>query len=252
MKSLTEEQLHAFVDGELSDEGMREVEAVLAEDSTAMAKVAVWQEQKHSLHALHDPVLTEAHGLRVGVTRRWPIGAIAASIATLVAGLGAGWFGHGWYGQSENQSADAARAFAKSAAVAHAAFVPEVRHPVEVTADQEAHLVAWLSKRLEGPVRVPHLGPAGWDLLGGRLLPAEAGPVAQFMYQDSNGRRLTLLLSQRLPAQPRASAFRYEQRDRISVFYWVDGAYNYALSADLPRAELLTLADVVYRELSRN
>ena len=252
MKSLTEEQLHAFVDGELSDEGMREVEAVLAEDSTAMAKVAAWQEQKHSLHALHDPVLTEAHGLRVGAMRRWPISAIAASIAALVGGLGAGWLGHGWYGQSENQSADAARAFAKSAAVAHAVFVPEVRHPVEVTADQEAHLVAWLSKRLEGPVRVPHLGPAGWDLLGGRLLPAEAGPVAQFMYQDSNGRRLTLLLSQRLPAQPHASAFRYEQRDRISVFYWVDGAYNYALSAELPRAELLTLADVVYRELSRN
>ena len=31
---------------------------------------------------------------------------------------------------------------------AHRVYVSEVRHPVEVGADEEAHLVQWLSKRL--------------------------------------------------------------------------------------------------------
>ena len=46
---------------------------------------------------------------------------------------------------------------ARRAANAHAVYVPEVRHPVEVGADQEAHLVQWLSKRLAVPVRAPAL-----------------------------------------------------------------------------------------------
>ena len=53
---------------------------------------------------------------------------------------------------------------------AHTVFVPEVRHPVEVKAD-EAHLVRWLAKRVGADVRAPALGSMGWQLMGGRLLP---------------------------------------------------------------------------------
>ena len=38
------------------------------------------------------------------------------------------------------------------AALAQAVYEPEVLHPVEVGAEQEAHLVKWLSKRLEHKV----------------------------------------------------------------------------------------------------
>lgn len=76
---------------------------------------------------------------------------------------------------------------ARRAALAHAVYAPEVRHPVEVAAVEKAHLAAWLSKRLEAEVRAPDLGGAGFALLGGRLLPGEALsgaaslPAAQFM-----------------------------------------------------------------------
>lgn len=63
---------------------------------------------------------------------------------------------------------------------------------MEVAADQEAHLVAWLSKRLGTPLKVPRLDTLGFGLVGGRLLPGDQGPVAQFMYQDGQGQRLTL------------------------------------------------------------
>ena len=44
--------------------------------------------------------------------------------------------------------ATAAPPLAIRAARAHAVYAPEVRHPVEVDATQQDHLVKWLSKRL--------------------------------------------------------------------------------------------------------
>jgi len=255
MNPVSEEQLHAYVDNELPAAQRLEVEQYLTAHPEAQARVEAWRDQKRQLHLLYDPVLGAAHDLHVPVEgawrqswrRAWP--ALAAGITTLAVGLAGGWFGHERLAGTRN--GDPGRIFAANAAMAHAAYVPEVRHPVEVPAEQEAHLVNWLSKRLAAPVKVPHLATAGWDLLGGRLLPGEPGPLAQFMYQDRNGRRLTLMVSHKAAPAGSSSAFRYEQRERIGVFYWVDGTYNYALSADLPRAELLTLADAVYRELNR-
>ena len=66
------------------------------------------------------------------------------------------------------------------AARAHMVYSPEVRHPVEVEAKEQEHLVKWLSKRLDMQLRVPLLTGEGFELLGGRLLPGVDGPVAQF------------------------------------------------------------------------
>ena len=141
---------------------------------------------------------------------------------------------------------------ARQAALAHVVYVPEVRHPVEVGADQEAHLVAWLSKRLGTAVRAPQLGEAGFALVGGRLLPGtpeDRAPVAHFMYQDSKGARLTLYVRTNAEAS-RESAFRYAQEKNVGVFYWVDQKLGYALSGEIERAELLRVANVVYKQLN--
>src|SRR5205085_10084240 len=89
-------------------------------------------------------------------------------------------------------AAQPAATFPMRAARAHLVYAPEVRHPVEVDATQQEHLVKWLSKRLGLDLKVPLLTGEGFELLGGRLLPGPEGPVAQFMYQDSAGKRLTL------------------------------------------------------------
>jgi anti-sigma factor RsiW len=141
--------------------------------------------------------------------------------------------------------------FARRAAVAHATYSPEVRHPVEVGADDEQHLVTWLSKRLGVKVKAPKLDEAGMGLVGGRLLPGENGPVAQFMYQNQNGRRLTLYVRTEA-AKNRETAFRYSRENNVGVFYWIDREVGYALaSADLNKDELLKLANLVYKQLEQ-
>jgi anti-sigma factor RsiW len=138
---------------------------------------------------------------------------------------------------------------ARQAAIAHVVYVPEVRHPVEVPANQEDHLVRWLSRRLGKELQCPKLTPLGYELVGGRLLSGPQGPVAHFMFQDARGQRLTLYVS-RTRGESRDTAFRFSQEDRVSVFYWVDGNFGYALSGEIGREQLLKVADVVYKQLN--
>jgi anti-sigma factor RsiW len=139
---------------------------------------------------------------------------------------------------------------ARRAAIAHATYSPEVRHPVEVGADQEAHRGAGLSKRLGAPVRAPKLEAVGYHLVGGRLLPGESGPVAHFMYQCSQGTRVTLYVRTE-PAGNQETAFRYSKEGGVRVFYWVDRKLGYALSsADIDKDTLFKVANSVYQQLS--
>ena len=207
-----------------------------------------------ALHQLYDPVLDEPVPARI-VARvrsprpRWRLAAVAAGWIALglATGLVAGWQLHAWRTSAPPQAE--VPDFVKRAAVAHAVYSPEVRHPVEVAADQEQHLVTWLSKRLGVKVHAPKLEEAGLALVGGRLLPGENGPVAQFMYQTQNGRRLTLYVRAETSAQ-RETAFRYARDSNVGVFYWIDRDCSYALaSADLGKEEMLRIATLVYKQL---
>ena len=134
------------------------------------------------------------------------------------------------------------------AARAHLVYSPEVRHPVEVEAKEHDHLVKWLSKRLNMQLKVPVLATEGFELLGGRLLPGPEGPVAQFMYQDATGKRLTLYVTK--PSKnDNTTAFRFAQEGAVSVFYWIDRECGYALSGEIEKPLLARVASSVYRQL---
>jgi anti-sigma factor RsiW len=247
MSKLSETELHAYADGQLDEARRAQVERLLAHDSTATESVRVWREQNEALRALYNPVLNEPAPQRLLTVRaprpRWPYYAMAAGAMGLSFGLG--WMVHGYQADRSVQTAT----LPHRAAVAYAVYAPEVRHPVEVGAERQDHLVKWLSKRLGHELKVPQLTQQGFELMGGRLLPGGKGPVAQFMYQDPKGQRLTLYVSQR-DTEPRDTAFRFSQEDRIAVFYWIDGKLGYALSAEMDRARLLAVATDVYRQLN--
>lgn len=246
MNKLSESDLHAFADAQLDDARRVQVEGRLANDPAAAESVRVWREQNEALRALYNPVLNEPVPQRLLTarpSRRWPYYALAAGAMGLSFALG-------WLSQSYlSERFVEAAALPRRAAIAYAVYAPEVRHPVEVGADQQDHLVKWLSKRLGSELKVPVLTQQGFDLVGGRLLPGGKGPGAQFMYQDAKGQRITLYVSVR-DAGPRDTAFRFSQEDKVSVFYWIDGTLGYALSGEMDRASLLAVATVVYRQLN--
>jgi anti-sigma factor RsiW len=254
----SEHELHASVDGRLSPEATQAVEAWLAHEPATAATVQAWRAQREALRRHLAPVTGEpipeallqaAMGRRPRANARWwRWGGLAACV---LLAFGAGWLTHGQLSQRASTLAAAGRPggdFARQALVAHAVYAPEVRHAVEVDAAQQEHLVQWLSKRLGRPLRIPQLSAQGFELVGGRLLPGEAGARAQFMYQNASGERVTLYVGT-VPGSGAATAFRFAHEGPASTFYWVDQGFGYALAGDLPRPRLMALAESVYRQL---
>lgn len=240
-----ETDLHAYVDGVLPESARPEVEAWLASHPDDAERLRAYGEHNAMLRTLYDPVLDEPVPAALLATRPRAWLPLAAAAAIFAFGIGLGWIVRGQTIAPQVIPLSLAR----QAATAHVVYAPEVRHPVEVTADDEGHLVGWLSKRLGTTLKAPKLSPLGYDLVGGRLLSGPQGPVAQFMYQDARGQRLTLYIS-RQRGEPRDTAFRFSQEDRVSVFYWVDGNFGYALSGEIGKQQLLKVADVVYKQLN--
>ena len=249
---ITETELQAYVDARLAPERRLAVEAWLAARPDEAERLADYRRLAVALRSAYDPVAAEALPQRfLFPRRRWRRHALAAGwlVAGIAIGAVAGWQLHEAR-SARAPSGEVGAAMARRAAVAHATYSPEVRHPVEVGADQEAHLVAWLSKRLGAPVRAPKLEEVGYSLVGGRLLPGENGPVAHFMYQCSRGTRVTLYVRTEA-ANNRETAFRYAKEGNVSVFYWVDRKLGYALSsADISKDDLFKVADAVYQQLN--
>lgn len=245
-----DQELHAYVDGMLTTERRAEIEAYLRTNPEAARRVDEYLRQNTLLRSALDPMLTEpvppifSLPSRRADSARWlRYGGIAASL--LVASM------LGWLARGEiPERVDFGEALAQRALVAHEVYAPEVLHPVDVGASQQDHLVGWLSKRLGVPVRAPKLASAGFDLVGGRLLPGDDRPAAQFMYQDPQGRRLTLYVAVN-PDASHATAFRYNKENDVSTFYWIEGQLGYALSGELDREQLLQVAETVYRQFNR-
>jgi anti-sigma factor RsiW len=165
------------------------------------------------------------------------VGLLAAGLAI---GIVAGW---------QIPQSDPGAQMVHRAALAHATYAGEVRHPVEVRAHEQAHLVAWLSKRLAMKVRAPSLEAAGLSLVGGRLLPDETGPAAALMYETRDGRRATLYWAPDAIHEGKVT-LRSRRDGNVAVFYWIDDECGYAVaSIDLGHDELRRIAVMAHDQL---
>jgi anti-sigma factor RsiW len=246
-----EDDLQAHVDGRLEAARDAVVRTWLDRHPVEAARVRAYTAQRDALRSrlrgrYDEPVPPRFHldvlrqRRRHALTRR--LRGVAAGATLLLVGGAGGWFAH---------ALDPVRPMSmlpRAAAAAHRTFVVDVRHPVEVTAAQEGHLVQWLSNRLGRPLRVPDLSSVGFHLMGGRLLPSSAAPAAQLMFDDAKGTRLTVYV--RSDPDDGETSFRVVEQDGLSGFFWVDQGFGYAVMAQLPRGQLLTVAEAVWQQLS--
>lgn len=251
---IDDDLLHAYVDGRLDADTRQRVEAWLADNAEQAQRMADWQSANEALRAAYEPVALEPVPAQLAafavpaMRQRPPLWRLAAAASLLLA-LGAA----GGYGAAElTRPAPVAeglnaRHLAESAATAYRVFAVEVRHPVEVGADQEQHLVTWLGRRVGAKLVAPRLEEKGYRLVGGRLLASDAGPAAQLMYENREGKRITAYVA--AAVEDGQTAFQFRQQDKVSTFYWVDNGKGYALSGEIERAALLDIAKSVYAQL---
>jgi anti-sigma factor RsiW len=263
--------LSAWLDGELNPTTQQQVSTWLNEHPEDAARVNAWAADREALRAQLDTTLAEP--LPAAWTQRLQREAAAANAPQwrraawvaglmLASGLTGAWVqkhtGTDLATLQASASAQGAAPWLQRAAAAHAVYVPEQRHPVEVNVHegdasqqraQEQHLAKWLTKRLSFPVQLFDLQAQGFALVGGRLLPDASAPGAQLMYQRADGQRVTVYL--RKADGPTPVAFRYEQVQGLSMFYWIDHGAGCAMVGSLPREQMLAVAEAVYEQTER-
>lgn len=243
-----EELLHAYVDDLLEPARRAEIERYLAEHPDERSRVESYQRQRDLLRdafdgVLHEPVPERIRVERLG-KRQHPALRAAAVLVWIAFGAVLGWIVRGEQPGTPAQTA-AETELVQRARMAHVIYTAENNRAVEVAASQQDAMIRWLSKRMNAAVRVPNLTEFGFQALGGRLLPGSRGPACQIMYQNAEGKRLTIYLAR---ADAGARPLRFGDDDRVHVVFWSDGTLAFAVSGELGNEQLARIAAAVARD----
>jgi len=158
-----------------------------------------------------------------------------AAASVLFAGVAIGWIARGNLAPPPQAGLSLARSAANRARRVFAGSAPPVESgrtrgsPGQMAFQAPRHRSAYAQ-----------VTSAGYESRGRKIVVRPQGPVAQFMYQDAKGQRLTLYVSAQ-KGDRSDTAFRFSQEDKVSVFYWIDHKYGYALSGEIKREALLAL-----------
>lgn len=248
-RPVSEDDLHAYVDGRLDAARFEAVRAHLAANPDTAARVAAWAADRDMLRAALQPLADAAVPPALDISRlvdarrrrrgTWRLPAAAA--AALVVGLGGGWQLRGAGVPPQSGVA----ALAREAADNYRVYAYDAARPVEIGAADRAQLVSWVSSRLQRPVTAPDLTQAGFRLLGGRLVTTPHGPAAMFLYDGADGQRLAVMIRpMAVDKQARMSEHAYEGLGGVA---WADDGLGYSLVGAATARELHPLADEVRR-----
>ena len=196
---VTEDELHAYIDGELPADRKEAVASWLATHPEQAALVASWRAQAESVRARYgdDHRRTRTGTAQAGPVAqtgiaptgapglRWPRPRPLRPLSSAVRPAG-------WRAEPPLRAPTEFETIAGEALDAYRLYVVEVRHPVEVPGSERAHMTQWLSKRLGEDLRIPDLQSIGLKLVGGRLLPGPTGAAAFYMYESASGERFTI------------------------------------------------------------
>jgi anti-sigma factor RsiW len=242
---IQEEELHAFVDGQLPKGRCTAVLAYLGQHPQEIVRLATYAAQKEAIRQQIDAVdmpdgdettvalqQTLADRIRARTYHRW-----LRRVAAVAALLAAGWWGNSLYHQ---YLADRLPGVVVEAAQAHEIFSKDSDRPVELTAAAEADMETWFSSRLGKLVEIPSLRSLGLRLVGGRLLAGDDGPVVQLIYEHRDSHRLTLGLSAELVDG--GTEIEVVTLGGLKAGYWRGGDLAYALVGPATDQELIVIA----------
>ncbi len=232
-------RLMAYVDGELSPEEAREVEALIATDPEAQRLVEQFRQTANLLRAACAENFYASPALRLPSPRRtltqaWrryrSIAAVAA--VALIFGFGGGMLASKWPISERDHLVDEIAEY-------HTVQSKETKHLVEVPSTETDDLKTWLGRRLERHLEVPDLSASGLQFAGGRMLVVDGKPVAEFMYTRADGPPVALCIA-RTGAE--TAGVRVDRRGDLHLASWQDGGYTFVIAGIMSPAEAEAVA----------
>lgn len=226
----TENDLHAYSDGQLDEERQRQVESYLAANPDAARVVDQIRLETQRLRSTHqnlaqftapahlDPARIRRE-LRARSRRRM------AMAAMLVMGISVGGWG-GWQAREGSLRADYVPM--ADAVQAYRLFASSDATPVvDLASTQPTELQAWLNRHFVQPEPIPDFNAFGFQPVGGRLVPSEYGTAAMIIYKNAQGHSIIYYV------RPPGNVVNFGNGDRkegnLLTQYWKQGRYFYAV-----------------------
>jgi anti-sigma factor RsiW len=235
---IADEELHAFIDGELPPDRAAVLQAALAAEPALAARVAAYRADKSALRALFGPVaerpLPAAWCTRIarhtapGRPSRLRMG-IAAGIVLALLGSGGALLLHG---------RDTVLAEAEAA---HDGALP-ARRVIATGALAQGGADATLQATLGLPVRAPDLRKFGYRLVA---VDVYRGPAAGLIYRNAQSVDLTIFV------RKSAGDARFEmlRRGKLSVCIWQDEVVSAVMTGNMSAGEMMRVASAAYSSL---
>lgn len=250
---------HAYIDGQLSPEHAAEIEDRLATDPDLRRTVDAMIADRDGIRAAADALDTGPVNLRTAalerqlarrlMRRRWQTALTGPATRQMAAGVAL--FAMGW-GAHMTLAPDrvAYPSYVAESLGAHTIFANDVVRPVEFTPEATTVAMEWMSDKLKRQIDSPALDALGLTLIGTRMSGTREGPLAQFIYEDRSGNRLSLVVMPHPEGAPEA-ALTLARHESNSIGYWSDALLDYAIIADTSAVQIETVAAEVSRNVYR-
>ena len=237
-EAVTEPDLHAYIDGELSPERAAAVEAAMADDPALAKRVRDFQADKQALvdtyRRLADAPVPAAL-LKAASTpppsRPRIIGFAFAGTVALAACLVL----------AVMPRAPRDPAIEQAMTARDNAWIPSHELMGHDLASVDAAAKA-MSDMLGNPMRVPDLSTAGFALVSTDIYGSEA---VQLRYEDAGQRLFTVFL--RPSAGP--DAFKVAERGSVRICIWQNADLTAVMTGEMSTPELFRLASLTYSSL---
>ncbi len=282
MNRVDDVMLMAYVDGEVDAATAREIEGAIAADPAVAVRVQRLRDTASLARGacaeiLHEPVPDRliaaleraADGPASGTPKVVPLAprrpaaamtaprrallgwAVAATVAALVGGYGAGSINTGGFDLAGLQNVSSDRWLDNVAAYYNInanSLATKDKLLVDFNAGDVPELEKWFGSKLNRKLEVPNLSGKGLTAQGGRLAIINGKPAAQFLYSSDKGELVELVIAftdqSYLPAQS-------ARRGDVNIVYWRDNGYAYAFAGTTDVSRLQEIADGVWRDLER-
>lgn len=241
--NISEEELHAFLDGELDEVRSREIAAIVDADPELAERIAAFGADKAMLKQVYGPLdrlplpeewLADLQPKRQPVSWRL-VGSIAATVLIVLGGFSVY---RGLHGPSRHDPVTMALEARNDALEPQRVIAAQNRSP------RDFDVV--VQKTVGARVKVPDLEKMGYRLRTVRLFPQATPAAAELVYHHRDGGEFTLYLT-RSDGQAR-----YDQFDRngLRVCIWKDEVISAVMAGHMSTAAMQRLASLAYTGLT--
>jgi len=256
-ESIDERDLHAYVDGLLDAQRMRQVQEYLKRHPDKLEQIQDYLDYNALLRQSYQPYAQEPVPRRLlsivdqPVSSRWPAITKFAAVGVLCAtSAGGGWLAAYKSGAVLPQEDGLVQSFLQQIASNSVEPVQALSvKKLDIHSTAQTDPLNWLTQKVALEMEAPDLTAAGYTIQSRRLITRGSQEFVELAYVNSSGDAVMLYMKTRWEKD--APTLEFMQKDEQSIAFWEEGPLVYALSGAPDRKRAVKIAELVRHAMTR-